>query len=115
MLASYGIETANDIDGSKIRQIPGFGAVLTSALVAWRKEHEKNFRFNPNEHVDRRDIEAFDRGLEAKRQTLQTALRQGPATDMATIRAYAELGINTFELNRFAVAAIRPSRNPSVQ
>lgn len=82
MLASYGIETANDIDGNKIKQIPGFGEVLTSALVAWRKEHEKNFRFNPNEHVDRRDIEAVDRGLEAKRQTLQTALRQGPATLM---------------------------------
>jgi DNA-binding helix-hairpin-helix protein with protein kinase domain len=82
MLASYGIETANDIDGNKIKQIPGFGEVLTSELVAWRKEHEKNFRFNPNEPVNRRDIEALDRELEAKRQTLQTALRQGPAALM---------------------------------
>lgn len=32
MLASYGIETANDIDAYKIRQIPGFGDVLTSEL-----------------------------------------------------------------------------------
>jgi DNA-binding helix-hairpin-helix protein with protein kinase domain len=100
MLASYGIETANDIDGNKVRQIPGFGEVLTSALVAWRKEHEKNFRFNPNEHVDRRDIEAVDRALEAKRQTLQTALRQGPATLM--------------RLNREIIAA-RPRLMPMLE
>src|SRR6266511_1534558 len=100
MLASYGIETANDIDGNKIKQIPGFGEVLTSALVAWRKEHEKNFRFNPNEHVDRRDIEAMDRALEAKRQTLQTALRQGSATLM--------------RLNREIIAA-RPRLTPLLE
>ena len=82
MLASYGIETANDIDGYKIKQIPGFGEVLTSTLVAWRKEHEMNFRFNQSEPVDRRDVEALDRELEAKQQNLQSALRQGPAALM---------------------------------
>jgi DNA-binding helix-hairpin-helix protein with protein kinase domain len=79
MLASFGIETANDIDAYKIKQIPGFGDHLTSMLIAWRKMHEMNFRFNPNEPVDRRDIEALDRELEAKRQQLQTALSRGPA------------------------------------
>ena len=80
MLASYGIETANDIDAYKIRHIPGFGDVLTSELVAWHRRHENNFRFNPNEPVDRRDIEALDRELATKRQTLETSLRQGPST-----------------------------------
>jgi len=80
MLASYGIETANDIDAYKIKQIPGFGDVLTSELVSWRIRHVNNFRFNPNEPVDRRDIEALDRELATKRQTLEILLRQGPGT-----------------------------------
>jgi DNA-binding helix-hairpin-helix protein with protein kinase domain len=79
MLASYGIETAADIDGAKIMRIPGFGETLTSDLVQWRQEHERNFRFNPSEPVDRRDIDAIDRELEMHRQSLLLTLRQGPA------------------------------------
>jgi DNA-binding helix-hairpin-helix protein with protein kinase domain len=79
MLASYGIETAADIEGSKIIQIPGFGAMLTSELVRWRQGRERNFRFNPSEPVNRRDIDAIARELEARRQNLLSTLRQGPA------------------------------------
>jgi DNA-binding helix-hairpin-helix protein with protein kinase domain len=78
MLASYGIETAADIERSKIMQIPGFGNVLTSELMRWRQGHERNFRFNPSEPVDRRDIDAIDRELEARRQNLLSMLQQGP-------------------------------------
>jgi DNA-binding helix-hairpin-helix protein with protein kinase domain len=78
MLASYGIETAADIERSKIMQIPGFGNVLTSELMRWRQGHERNFRFNPSEPVDRRDIDAIDRELEARRQNLLLTLQQGP-------------------------------------
>jgi DNA-binding helix-hairpin-helix protein with protein kinase domain len=78
MLASYGIETAADVDYRKIIQIPGFGESLTSELVQWRQKHEQNFRFNPNEPVDRRDINALDQEMEARRQSLLTTLRQGP-------------------------------------
>jgi DNA-binding helix-hairpin-helix protein with protein kinase domain len=35
MLASYGIETAADIEGAKIMRILGFGETLTSELVRW--------------------------------------------------------------------------------
>ena len=77
MLASYGIETAADIKKSKIMQIPGFGEALTSELVEWRKKHERNFRFNPNEPVDRHEIDVMDRELESQRQNLLSALRQG--------------------------------------
>jgi DNA-binding helix-hairpin-helix protein with protein kinase domain len=80
MLASYGIETAAAIDGPRILQIPGFGQALTSELVQWRRDHERNFRFNPNEPVDRRDIDAIDRDLELRRQSLLSTLRQGPNT-----------------------------------
>ncbi len=78
MLASYGIETAADIDGPRILTIPGFGQALTFELVHWRWERERNFRFNPNESVDRRDIDAIDRDLELRRQGLLSDLRQGP-------------------------------------
>ena len=77
MLASYGIETAADIKKTKIIQIPGFGEALTSELVEWRKKHERNFRFNPNEPVDRHEIDAMDRELELQRQNLLSTLRQG--------------------------------------
>lgn len=77
MLASYGIETAADVKKHKILQIPGFGAALTSELVDWRKKHERNFRFNPNEPVDRHEIDAMDRDLETQRQNLLSTLHQG--------------------------------------
>ena len=78
MLGSYGIETAADIKKAKIMQIPGFGEALTSELVEWRNKHERNFRFNPNEPVDRHEIDVMDQGIESERQNLLTTLRQGP-------------------------------------
>jgi len=78
MLASYGIETATDIDGANIMRLPGFGEMLTSELVRWRQGHERNFRFNPSEPIDRRDLDSIDRELEACRQNLLSTLRQGP-------------------------------------
>ena len=79
MLTSYGIETAGDIKSrGQILQIPGFGEGLTSALMRWRHEHERNFRFNPKAPIDRREVDAIDRELEARRQNLLLTLRQGP-------------------------------------
>lgn len=80
MLASYGIETAADVNHQKIIRIPGFGEFLTSELVKWRREHERNFRFNPNEPVNPRDINSIDCELEARRQSLLKMLQKGPDT-----------------------------------
>ncbi len=77
MLASYGIETAADISVAKIRQIPGFGDALAMELHAWRKSHEKNFRFNPSEPINRMDVESMDRNLASQRENLLALLRQG--------------------------------------
>jgi DNA-binding helix-hairpin-helix protein with protein kinase domain len=74
MLASYGIETAADIDGVNIMQIPGFGEMLTSELVRWRQGHERNFRFNSNAPIDRRALDTINRELEACRQNLSSTL-----------------------------------------
>ena len=80
MLASYGIETAADIEAGKIQQISGFGDVLTSKLVAWRRSHEARFHFNPGEPIDPRELAVLERELEKRRQTLTNLLSQGPAT-----------------------------------
>lgn len=80
MLAAYNVETAADIEPAKILRIPGFGEALTSELVHWRQQHEHNFRFNPNEPVDPRDIALLDGALAARRHALTLQLSQGPAT-----------------------------------
>lgn len=46
-LASYGIESAADIEYYKIRNIPQFGDKRTNNLIAWKKSHERNFKYNP--------------------------------------------------------------------
>ena len=80
MLASYGIETAADVNRTNIMQIPGFGEALTSELAAWRRLHERNFRFNPNEPIDSHDINSMDRDLAAVQQRLLSTLREGLQT-----------------------------------
>lgn len=51
-LASFGIETAADIDMKTVRQVPGFGYTFASRLVKWRQGHEAGFRFDPKKAND---------------------------------------------------------------
>ena len=78
MLASYGIETAADIDARKVKAIPGFGPALTAELMAWRRSHERNFRYNADEPLNPLDVAALDREIEASRRKLIAALQRGP-------------------------------------
>ena len=78
MLASYGIETADDIQTVRIMRIPGFGEALTAELMQWRQGHERNFRFNPHEPVHQRDIDVVNREFEVRRQNLLLLLQRGP-------------------------------------
>lgn len=45
-LASYGVETADDIEWQRIVDIPGFGPALASTLVGWREHCAATFRFD---------------------------------------------------------------------
>jgi DNA-binding helix-hairpin-helix protein with protein kinase domain len=85
-LQSYGIETAADIEPKAIKAVPGFGQVYTERLLAWRRSVEAGFRFNPRRGLDRADIEAIDREIEAERVALERTLREGPA-QLAQLRA----------------------------
>ncbi len=91
-LASYGIETAVDIDERRIELVPGFGPVLTRELVEWRARLLRNFRFNPRTAIPPEEVRALEDGDAALREELQARLRNG-ASELIEIvsRADAEL------------------------
>lgn len=76
-LQSFGIETAADVEWNKIRNINGFGDVLTHTLVDWRKGLERNFRFNPSQAVTKTDVDAIKQAVQARRQQIERQLRTG--------------------------------------
>ena len=88
MLASYGVETAADIEPAKIKNIPGFGTAITRHLLDWRAQHERNFRFNPNEAVDPREIANVERDVQLKQINLIQDLKSG-AQRLSHFRAEA--------------------------
>jgi DNA-binding helix-hairpin-helix protein with protein kinase domain len=77
-LQSYGIETAADIEERAIKAIPGFGQVYTERLLGWRRAVEARFHFDAARGIDRADIEAVDRGIDAERVAIEHDLRNGP-------------------------------------
>jgi DNA-binding helix-hairpin-helix protein with protein kinase domain len=55
-LKSYGIETAADVEYTRIVAISGFGPAVANSLLAWRQKLERNFQFNPAKAIDPADI-----------------------------------------------------------
>jgi predicted RNA-binding Zn-ribbon protein involved in translation (DUF1610 family) len=47
-LASYGIETAADVDIGKVLAVPGFGPINSRPLIEWRDGLAKKFSYDPN-------------------------------------------------------------------
>ncbi len=92
-LAAFGIETAWDIKQGAIHRIPGFGPVLVSNLMEFRRAHEANFRFNPALPIDPADIAQIDAQLRRRQGELVEQLRSGAgklsslSTDVPSARA----------------------------
>ncbi|OLU32834.1 helix-hairpin-helix domain-containing protein [Pseudomonas sp. PA27(2017)] len=79
-LASFGIETAADINSRAVLSVPGFGDALTRKMLAWRQSHEAKFRYNAS--PDASDVQAENavRSASATKQIdLQNRLRAGLA------------------------------------
>jgi len=79
-LASFNVETANDVTRNAVLVVPGFGEAYTAKLLAWRQGHEAKFRYNPQR--DTSDIQAENAARSAwatKRATIQNKLRAGLA------------------------------------
>jgi DNA-binding helix-hairpin-helix protein with protein kinase domain len=77
-LASFGIETAADINTNAVLAVPGFGEAMTAKLMAWRRGHEAKFRYNSA--PDPSDIQAENAARSAstaRRVDLQSKIRSG--------------------------------------
>jgi DNA-binding helix-hairpin-helix protein with protein kinase domain len=77
-LASFGIETAADIDLRKIIKIKGFGKNITGELVRWRKSLENRFVFDPSKGIDPADMAALTQKLRQRKTQIESALLAGP-------------------------------------
>lgn len=77
-LQSYGIETAKDVIHQNVSRIPGFGPVLTSTLVTWRRACESRFRFDPSKGIPKPDLQKLERTFSVERHSLIRLLRNGP-------------------------------------
>ncbi|KAK43926.1 MULTISPECIES: helix-hairpin-helix domain-containing protein [Burkholderiaceae] len=78
-LASFGVETAADVEWNKIHSIKGFGERLTKELVQWRRSLEKRFVFDPSKGVDPADMAVLQQRYALIRKQLEALLVSGPA------------------------------------
>lgn len=79
-LASFGIESADDVTTSAVMAVPGFGPATTAKLVQWRREQEAKFRYNPQ--PDASDVQAetaVRSAIVAQHIALQSKLNSGVA------------------------------------
>lgn len=77
-LASYGIDTAAEIQRGRILSIQGFGPATTQALVDWKSELTRKFRFNRNmTPQDRADVRQVETKFAAEAQKLRQMLAGG--------------------------------------
>jgi len=87
-LRSFGIETAADINRSRIMQVRGFKHALASALVTWRAGCESRFRFNSALAVTDADRSALRAKYAARRAAIEKELALAPA-ELSRIRQEA--------------------------
>jgi DNA-binding helix-hairpin-helix protein with protein kinase domain len=76
-LASFGIETALDVNRAAVSRIPGFGPTLTGSLLDWRQQKEGQFRYNPHEPIDPSEIARVEAELTANLSANIETLRLG--------------------------------------
>ena len=76
-LQSFGIETAGDLTQSALLQVPGFGQVLITALLDWKRSVAARFKFNPAAKVDPRDLAAVDSSIAARKREIEKAMQSG--------------------------------------
>jgi DNA-binding helix-hairpin-helix protein with protein kinase domain len=88
-LASFGIETALDVEEAAVLQVPGFGPKLTERLVQWRHQAEAQFVFNSAAGVPAREQQALDIKYATLRQPVEAQLLAGEG-ELRAIRNQAE-------------------------
>jgi DNA-binding helix-hairpin-helix protein with protein kinase domain len=79
VLRSFGIETAADINPSRISAIQGFGPSLVSELMAWRQIAINKFVYNAAEPVNPADLSALKVKIATRRRELEDKIRNSVA------------------------------------
>jgi DNA-binding helix-hairpin-helix protein with protein kinase domain len=83
-LASYGIETAEDLVPNRIGAVPGFGPNLIERLVRWRRSLEAKFVFDPTKTIDPRDIIKVEQQFQTLRLQAEAAAKLAHAEALQT-------------------------------
>ncbi len=78
-LASYGIETAFDIDYTSIILIDGFKDSLATALLTWRRSKELQFKPNAAQGVPKSDLQMIELKFMKARIKYERMLDAGPS------------------------------------
>lgn len=76
-LRSFGIETAADVTMQRVLAVPGIGERLGSNILAWRRQCERTFTFNPREGVDPSERQRVELAFGRRRNELENTLRAG--------------------------------------
>ncbi len=70
-LASFGIETAYEVDPERIRRdVKGFGDRLTGILRQWKSEVQARFRFDQNQEIPEGELRALAQKYRQKEEQL---------------------------------------------
>lgn len=78
-LHSYGLDTAYDLTPDRILVVPGFGPVIATRLLDWRRQVEARFRFDPSRSIDPQDVLVIDSDIYSKRKLVIASLESAPA------------------------------------
>lgn len=73
-LASFGIETAADINETDLQAVPGFGPVRIGMLTSWRKRCEAGFKFDPSNSIHMTTYRPIERVLNTERRQIERQL-----------------------------------------
>lgn len=78
-LQSFGVETAADVTTQRISALPGFGPVLTQAMLQWRATVERSFVFDQGKALDPADVRSIEDAISQQQRTLEPKLASGRA------------------------------------
>lgn len=76
MLSAYGIDTAEDVEIQRVQQVPQFGPVLANRLVAWRRERERAFVYDPSRPLPREAVIRLEKEAEDAQRRIVDDLRR---------------------------------------
>ena len=119
VLASFGVQTAADVNQQRIFSIQGFGPVLIAELMAWRQSVVNKFVFNASEPVNQSDLFALrariaqrKAELDSKIRASTASLQQTSATSLSQRTRLINLATQTFGARSQAEADEQAATGP---